>query len=144
MVYVLHLLCTQQATDIPGRGHQSPTSNPESALSSDLADREGWPWPSAPKRPASNRSSLRSYQPSQSGLIWLPLQPHSPPGSMQNLPGSFQLQASIILLWLPHLLPPLIFVWGWGWGWGESVLFLSCSHFPSIQCCTWDTTALSW
>ena len=29
-------------------------------------------------------------------------------------------------------------------GVGRSVLFLSCSHFPSIQCCTWDTTVLSW
>lgn len=28
MVYVLHLLCAQQATDNPEREHQSPTSNP--------------------------------------------------------------------------------------------------------------------
>lgn len=33
---------------------------------------------------------------------------------------------------------------GGGVGVRGSALLLSCSHFPGIQCCAWDTTAPSW
>lgn len=85
-----------------------------------------------------------SYPPTASiRLVWsqskLPLQLYSPPGSMQNLPGSFPLSGFYNPALTTTLVASSLFL-----GVGRSVLFLSCSHFPSIQCCTWDTTVLSW
>lgn len=118
MVYVLHL-------PLYSPSHRTfleediSLSHPTQSLHCPvtLLMRKGWPWPLAP-RPASNRSSLSSYPPTASNpasLVWssflcsytLPLAVCKTCQALSNF------KVSIILLWLPHLLP-LLFFREWG------------------------------
>lgn len=92
---------------------------------SDLVDREGWPWPLEPRPvlipPTASLGSHGARQTPFRGLwVGLPCLDlasfyRTPLGSWQNLPGSFQPQASMLTVLLPgtFIVSPLFCTYGW-------------------------------